>query len=62
MTTKIKTKGGNIVLIHKEAPKKCDRCSKVRETRDVLGNGSAICFECTSDAEFNIYGARLFNG
>lgn len=33
---------------------------KLAETRDVLGNGSHICFRCTTKTELEAYEVRLF--
>lgn len=39
---------------------KCVRCKASSDCRDVLGDGSAVCFKCTTEKEKQAYGRRLF--
>ncbi len=41
-------------------PTICSRCKNQRECRDVLGNGTKICFQCSTEPEREAYGRRLF--
>lgn len=46
-------------LLPDEPPVQCARCSGVHDCKDVLGNGSRICFECTTPRELDAFLRRL---
>ena len=56
MTHKI----GSVVVISDEPDTACSRCGHKKECRDVLGNGTRICFGCATSAEKEAYGRRMF--
>jgi hypothetical protein len=51
---------GSMVVIENEPDTVCSRCGHKKECRDVLGNGTRICFGCATEAEKNAYARRLF--
>lgn len=51
---------GSVVVIEPEPVCPCARCGVRNECRDVLGDGSRICFACATPAEREAYGQRLF--
>lgn len=51
---------GNIVVIEVTPAEKCARCCKLEECRDVLGDGTRLCFGCATEKELEAYGQRLF--
>jgi len=53
-------KSGSVVVIEAEPDKVCSRCGHKKECRDVLGNGTRICFDCATEPEKNAYARRLF--
>ena len=53
-------RAGDLVVIEPEPPTCCARCGSKKECRDVLGDGTALCFGCATDAEKEAYGRRLF--
>jgi len=56
----VTVKIGNVVIIEAEEDRVCDRCRQTVECRDVLGDGSSLCFECTTAAERERYTRWLF--
>lgn len=51
---------GDVVIIEDEPDAICSRCGKLTDTRDLLGNGTQICFPCATPSELDAYGQRLF--
>jgi hypothetical protein len=56
----VTTRIGNAVLIESEPDTTCARCKQAKECRDALGNGTRICFSCTTAREKDAYMRRLF--
>lgn len=52
---------GNAVFTRREPPTRCARCKTKVECRDILGNGTLICFLCSTQKERDQYGRRQHN-
>lgn len=52
---------GNVVIISDEPDKKCTRCGKLTDCRDILGNGKQVCFDCATPQEQDQYCETLFS-
>jgi hypothetical protein len=53
-------KAWNVVVIETEPETACARCKNKKECRDVLGDGTKLCFSCATSAEKEAYGRRMF--
>jgi hypothetical protein len=51
---------GQHTVVAATATEICARCGLGRECRDVLGDGTALCFSCATSEEKEAYGRRLF--
>lgn len=56
MTRKV----GKTVVIEDEPDQVCKRCNRLKETREVLVNGTRLCIDCATPAELDAYARRLF--
>lgn len=51
---------GDVVFIVDEPDKQCARCKRVLDCRPTGPKGEQLCFSCTTPAERDAYGERLF--